>query len=423
MTRENTLRVIVVGGGAAGLVCAGFAAKNGCQVTVLERNERPARKVMITGKGRCNVTNATEPDEMIKNVPGNGRFLYSAFHNFTYHDTMALIEAMGVPLKIERGNRVFPVSDKAVDVVDALQKFAKKAGATIVNARVSSLIIENGVCHGVCDSKGNAYKADRVVVCTGGVSYPTTGSTGDGYELARQAGHTVVEPRGSLVPLQCAEPLCAAAQGLSLKNCGLTVVDTARNNKVVYTDFGEMLFTHFGVSGPMILSASAHLRDVTEHRYRLLIDLKPALSVAQLDARLLRDFSEMQNTDLQNALPKLLPKSLVEPFLAQIGVDGATKCHSVTKEQRETLKTAIKALPLSVVCARPVAEAIVTAGGVSVKEINPKTMQSKCCKGLFFAGEVLDVDAYTGGFNLQIAFSTGAAAGQYMGTEEDFYNE
>ncbi len=419
MTRENTLRVIVVGGGAAGLVCAGFAAKNGCSVTVLERNDRPARKVMITGKGRCNLTNATEPDEMIKNVPGNGRFLYSAFHNFTYHDTMALVESMGVPLKIERGNRVFPISDKAVDVVDALHKFAKKSGAVIERARVQSLILENGACVGVVDDKGREHRADRVVVCTGGVSYPTTGSTGDGYDMARQAGHTVIEPRGSLVPLECAEPLCEHAQGLSLKNCGLTVVDTARKNKVVYTDFGEMLFTHFGVSGPMILSASAHLRDVTAGRYRLLIDLKPALSAEQLDARMLRDFAEMQNADLQNALPKLLPRSLVEPFLSQIGVDGETKCHSVTREQRETLRTAVKALPLTVTKPRPVAEAVVTAGGVSIKEVDPKTMASKLCEGLYFAGEVLDVDAYTGGFNLQIAFSTGAAAGQYMGIEEE----
>ena len=419
MTRENTLRVLVVGGGAAGLVCAGFAAKNGGCVTVLERNDRPARKVMITGKGRCNLTNATEPDEMIKHVPGNGRFLYSAFHNFTYHDTMALVESMGVPLKIERGNRVFPVSDKAVDVVDALHKFAKKSGAVIERARVTSLIIEDGVCRGVKSDKGKEYRADRVVVCTGGMSYPTTGSTGDGYALARQAGHTITEPRGSLVPLECAEPLCEAAQGLSLKNCGLTVLDTARKNKVVYTDFGEMLFTHFGVSGPMILSASAHLRDVTEGRYRLLIDLKPALSAEQLDARLLRDFSEMQNADLQNALQKLLPKSLVEPLLLHIGVDGTTKCHSVTREQRERLRAAVKALPLPVTKPRPVAEAVVTAGGVSVKEVDPKTMASKLCKGLYFAGEVLDVDAYTGGFNLQIAFSTGAAAGQHIGFEEE----
>ena len=423
MERDKTLHTIVVGGGAAGLVCAGFAAKNGCRVTVLERNERPARKVMITGKGRCNLTNATEPDEMIKNVPGNGRFLYSAFHNFTYHDTMALVESMGVPLKVERGNRVFPVSDKAVDVVDALQKFAKKSGAIIERARVTSLLLEDGVCKGVKDDKGREHLADRVVVCTGGVSYPTTGSTGDGYDLARQAGHTVVEPRGSLVPLECAEPLCGEAQGLALKNCGLTVLDTARKNKVVYTDFGEMLFTHFGVSGPMILSASAHLRDITEGRYRLLVDLKPALSDTQLDDRMLRDFAEMQNLDLQNALPKLLPKSLVEPFLAQVGVDGSIKCHSVTRQQREALRAAVKALPLTVTKPRPAAEAVVTAGGVSVKEVDPKTMASKLCKGLYFAGEVLDVDAYTGGFNLQIAFSTGAAAGQHMEFEEELKDE
>ena len=412
MTRENTLHVIVVGGGASGLLAAGFAAQGGAEVTLIERNERPARKVMITGKGRCNLTNDCDLEQLIAHVPQNGRFLYSAFRAFSPRDMMALIEAQGVPLKVERGNRVFPVSDKAVDVVDALVAFARERGVTFTHDRVTELLLENGACRGVRGEQGD-YPADAVIVCTGGVSYPATGSTGDGYALARQAGHTIVPPRGSLVPLVSDDAVCTQAQGLSLKNCALTVTDTS-TGKTVYTDFGEMLFTHFGVSGPMILSASAHMRGTEEDRYRLSIDLKPALTPEELDRRLVRDFQQYSNLDMQNALSHLLPRSLISPVLTRARIPGSAKCHSVTREQRTALASVVKGLTVSIRGPRPVEEAIVTSGGVSVKEIEPGTMRSKLCRGLLFAGEVLDVDAYTGGFNLQIAFSTGAAAGRHV---------
>ena len=412
MTRGNALHVIVVGGGAAGLLAAGFAAESGANVTLIERNERPARKVMITGKGRCNLTNDSDLSGLIANVPQNGRFLYSAFRAFSPRDMMELVEAQGVPLKVERGNRVFPVSDKAVDVVDALTAFARERGVRTVRGRVTELALQDGACRGVRCEDGADYPADAVIVCTGGVSYPTTGSTGDGYTLARQAGHTVVPPRGSLVPLVSDDAVCVQAQGLSLKNCALSVTDT-RTGKTVYTDFGEMLFTHFGVSGPMILSASAHMREPDEDRYRLSIDLKPALSPDELDRRLVRDLTEYRNLDVQNALSHLLPHSLIGPVLSRARLPGSTKCHSVTREQRTALREVVKNLTIAVRGPRPVEEAIITSGGVSVKEIEPATMRSKLCRGLYFAGEVLDVDAYTGGFNLQIAFSTGAAAGRH----------
>jgi len=412
MTSQNALHVIVVGGGASGLIAAGFAAENGARVTLIERNERPARKVMITGKGRCNLTNDCDLPELIAHVPQNGRFLYSAFRAFSPRDMMALVEAQGVPLKVERGNRVFPVSDKAVDVVDALTAFARDRGVRFVHDRVTELLMENNTCIGVRGESGD-YPADAVIVCTGGKSYPATGSTGDGYALAAQAGHTVVPPHGSLVPLVSDDAVCVQAQGLSLKNCALTVTDTV-TGKIIYTDFGEMLFTHFGVSGPMILSASAHMRERQADRYRLTIDLKPALSPEELNRRLTRDFQAYHNTDLQNALPHLLPRSLIAPVLTRAHIPGSTKCHSVTREQRTALAAQVKGLTVSVRGTRPVEEAIVTSGGVSVKEIEPATMRSKLCRNLYFAGEVLDVDAYTGGFNLQIAFSTGAAAGRHV---------
>ena len=412
MTRGNTLHVIVVGGGASGLIAAGFAAESGAEVTLIERNERPARKVMITGKGRCNLTNDCDLTVLIAHVPQNGRFLYSAFRAFSPRDMMALIEAQGVPLKVERGNRVFPVSDKAVDVVDALTAFARERGVRFMHDRVTELLLDDGACRGVRGESGTDYAADAVIVCTGGLSYPSTGSTGDGYALARQAGHTIVPPRGSLVPLVSDDAVCVQAQGLSLKNCALTVTDVSAG-KTVYTDFGEMLFAHFGVSGPMVLSASAHMRGTEADRYRLSIDLKPALSPEELDRRLVRDLQQYSNLDVQNALSHLLPRSLIASVLTRAGLTGSTKCHSVTREQRAALLTVVKGLTVSIRGPRPVEEAIVTSGGVSVKEIEPATMRSKLCRGLSFAGEVLDVDAYTGGFNLQIAFSTGAAAGRH----------
>ena len=404
------MNVIVVGGGAAGLMAAGAAGRQGHTVTVVERNARPARKVMITGKGRCNVTNNCSIDTFIQHVPENGRFLYSALNAFTPQDTMDLFESMGVPLKTERGNRVFPVSDKAVDIVDALVKYAKGGGARFVEGRVTELVIDDGICTGVKLEDGTALSADRVLVATGGCSYPGTGSTGDGYTLARQAGHTIVDPRPSLVALSSPDLFCPDMQGLSLKNCGLQVRDNEKK-KIIYSDLGEMLFTHFGVSGPMVLSASAHMRQMSAGRYTLIIDWKPGLSHEQLDARILRDFAERSNMDLSNALGKLLPRLLIPVMLELCEIKPMKKCHAVTREERMRLVQGIKAMPVEISGFRPLAEAIVTAGGVSVKEVNAKTMESKLVSGLYFIGEVLDVDAYTGGFNLQIAFSTGMAAG------------
>ena len=404
------MKVIVIGGGAAGCMAAGAAARQGHSVTVVERNPRPARKVMITGKGRCNVTNNCDIDTFIRHVPENGRFLYSALNAFTPQDTMALFEEMGVPLKTERGNRVFPVSDKAVDIVDGLTKYAKTGGARFVQGRVTELVIADGACRGVKLEDGTVLDADRVIVATGGKSYPVTGSTGDGYALARQAGHTVTPTRPSLVALNSPDLFCLDMQGLSLKNCGLQVRDN-QTNKIIFTDLGEMLFTHFGVSGPMVLSASAHMRQMAEGRYTLIIDWKPGLTPEQLDARILRDFVERCNMDIANALGKLLPRLLIPVMLELTQIKPMKKCNAVTREERMRLVQGIKAMPVEISGFRPIEEAIVTSGGVSVKEINAKTMESKLVSGLHFAGEVLDVDAYTGGFNLQIAFSTGMAAG------------
>lgn len=407
------MNVLIIGGGAAGCIAAGAASRQGHAVTVIERNPRPARKVMITGKGRCNVTNNCSVDRFIAHVPQNGRFLYSALTAFTPQDMMALLEDMGVPLKTERGDRVFPCSDKAVDVVDGLVKYARSGGARFVEGRAVDLLIQDGVCTGVRLEDGRELPADRVIVATGGCSYPATGSTGDGYRLAQQAGHTVIEPRPSLVALESPDAFCMEMQGLSLKNCGLQVKDN-RTGKIIYTDLGEMLFTHFGVSGPMALSASAHMRQMEAERYTFLIDWKPGLSPEQLDCRLLRDLAERSNLDLGNALGKLLPRLLIPVILRLCHINAQKKCHSLTKEERQRLVTLIKAMPVRIDGFRPLAEAIITSGGVSVKEIDARTMASKCLPGLYFAGEVLDVDAYTGGFNLQIAFSTGMAAGSHL---------
>ena len=404
-------KVLIIGAGAAGLIAAGTASAAGKQVTVLERNERPARKVLITGKGRCNVTNnCKELDELISNVPVNGRFLYSAFSNFMPSDTVELIEDMGVPLKTERGNRVFPVSDKAVDIVDALVEYATGDGAVIVNGRAKELIVKNGEVKGALTFDGEIINADKVIIATGGMSYPQMGSTGDGYDLAKQAGHTIVEPKPSLVPLVAHEGFCTDLMGLSLKNAALRIIDTKRNNKVVYEDFGEMLFTHFGV--PMILSASSHLREMEKGRYLIYIDLKPALSCEQLDARILRDFSENNNKDYINSLGGLLPRKLIPVVVKLSGIKANEKVNQITKEQRNLLVKILKEFKITIKGFRPIDEAIITSGGVKVSEINPKTMESKLIKNLFFAGEVIDVDAYTGGFNLQIAFSTGRLAGE-----------
>lgn len=405
--------VIVIGGGAAGLMAGGMAARRGYAVTIVERNDRMARKVMITGKGRCNVTNDCTVDEFIAHIPGNGRFLYSAATAFSPQDMQDFLTEQGLALKTERGNRVFPVSDKAVDVVDTLVAFAKNSGCRFCKGRVTRLCIEDGVCTGVELEDGRRLDGYAVVVATGGASYPATGSTGDGYGLARQAGHTIVEPRPSLVPLVTEGTDAPRMQGLSLRNCALTVEDTAKH-KVIYRDFGELLFTHFGLSGPLTLSASAHMRQMAAGRYRLWLDLKPALSPEQLDARLVRDFTAQPNTDFGNALSGLLPRKMIPIVVERSGIPSDRKCRDITREQRAGLADCLKKFGLTVTGFRPIEEAIVTAGGVSVKEINAKTMESKLVSGLYFAGEVLDVDAYTGGFNLQIAFSTGVAAGNNL---------
>lgn len=402
------LDVVVIGGGPAGMMAAISASEEGASVLLLEPNERLGKKLNITGKGRCNLTNRCGVEEFLRSVPRNGRFLYSACSRFPSEDVMAFFEALGVPLKTERGNRVFPVSDRAFDVSGALERRLKKLRVSICRDRALSLAVRGGVLRGVEGEKG-LYEAGRAVVATGGVSYPLTGSTGDGYRLAEQAGHSIEEPRGSLVPLCAAGELCASMQGLSLKNAALRVYE---NNRKIYSDFGEMLFTHFGVSGPMILSASAHMRHFDRKSYRLEIDLKPALDEAALDRRLLSDFARRANGDFVHSLDDLLPRKMIEPFVRLTGIDPHRKVHDLTREQRRRALALLKAFPVEVTGPRPVAEAIVTSGGVAVKEVNPSTMESKLLPGLYFAGEVLDVDAYTGGFNLQIAWCTGRLAGQ-----------
>ena len=403
-------KVVVIGAGAAGLMAAGFAAENGANVTVIEKNKRVGRKIMITGKGRCNVTNDCDVQTYIRNVPVNGRFLYSAINNFTPQDTIYFFEELGLSLKTERGNRVFPESDKALDVVDTLHDFILDKGCKLVCDTAKALIIEDGEVIGVkCEEE--TYYADSVIVCCGGKSYPLTGSTGDGYTLAKQAGHTVTELKPSLVPLESKNTDCKSMQGLALKNVGLKIIDN-NSKKTVYTDFGEMLFTHFGVSGPMILSASSHIRDITEGKYTAEIDLKPALSLEQLDKRIQNDFRENANKDVSNSFSKLLPRKIIIPVLKRWGVPFDKKCNSITKEERKKLCELLKVFTVDISGFRPIEEAIITSGGVKTSEINPKTMESKLVHGLYFAGEVIDCDAYTGGFNLQIAWSTGKLAGE-----------
>lgn len=404
--------MVVIGAGAAGLMAGAESARLGNDVTIIEKMPRPARKVMITGKGRCNVTNACfDLEELISNVPTNPRFLYSAFSAFMPYDTIDLVENMGVPTKIERGNRVFPVSDKAVDIVDALVKNAENSGAKIIHGTAKSFEFENKHINAVFLENGTRIECDSVAICTGGKSYPATGSTGDGYVLAQSVGHTVTELRPSLVSLVCSNNFVPSLQGLSLKNISISVFDS---EKCVYTDFGEMLFTHYGVSGPVILSASAHLKNPNNHEYKIRIDLKPALDNKTLDKRIQRDFSANNNKNFINSLSALLPNKLIPVIVKLSDIEPSTKCNQISREQRLNLVKLIKGLTVNVSDFRPIEEAIITSGGVSVKEINPKTMQSKLVDNLFFAGEVIDVDAYTGGFNLQIAFSTGYLCGQNM---------
>ncbi len=400
--------VIVVGAGAAGCVAAGYAAQNGRRVLVLDRNKRPARKILVTGKGRCNVTNNCEPEEFFRHVRSNPRFLYSALNRFAPKKTMEFFEKLGVTLKTERGRRVFPASDKAMDIADALQLFMKNKNITLVQGRAKKLVLEDGVIVGVLTEGNEFYRAKKVIIATGGLSYPLTGSSGDGYELARQAGHTIVPTRASLVGISTAENLSEAA-GLSLKNVALRLYDLEKK-KPLYEGLGEMLITHEGVSGPLVLSASSFMSTGAEN-YRMELDLKPGLSMEELDARVLRDFADKKNRDLINSLGELLPHSFIPYVVAQSGVAPEIKVNQITKEQRKAICKSVKAFPLTPKALDDVETAIVTAGGVSVKEIDPKTMESKLLPGLFFAGEVLDLDAETGGYNLQIAFSTGHVAG------------
>lgn len=401
-------KIVVIGGGAAGLMAAIAAAQCGAQVQLIEPNERLGKKINITGKGRCNVTNDTDMEGLMAHIPRNGRFLYSALSRFGSRDTMAFFRRCGVPLKVERGDRVFPVSDSAFDITDALKRQVKALHIQWVHDRAVALEVADGHITAVAGEKGH-YSADAVILATGGMSYPGTGSTGDGYRMAAALGHTIVEPRGSLVPLVSDERCCRQMQGLSLKNVELTVYN--RKNRPVFREQGEMLFTHFGVSGPLVLSASAHLRDWEKEQYRLSIDLKPALDEQKLEARILRDIAANPNRDVENLLRGLVPNSMAPVMLHRLGVPAAQKAHSVTKEQRRALVQLLKRFELSVTGVRPVAEAIVTAGGVKVGEVKPNTMESKLVQGLYFAGELLDVDAYTGGFNLQIAWATGHLAG------------
>ncbi len=409
ITNKSPVTVAVVGAGAAGLMAAYAAAKEGAQVLLLEPNEKVGRKIVITGKGRCNVTNHCDTETFLSNVPQNPRFLYSALDTFGVQETMEFFEKQGVPLKTERGNRVFPQSDRSMDIVDALYSAVRRAGVTIYHKHVTALCTgEDGSICGV-EAEGHRYLADRVIVATGGASYPLTGSTGDGYRLAQQMGHTVTPLRASLIPLTCDGTDCPRMQGLSLKNVALTIYE---NNKKIYDGFGEMLFTHFGISGPLVLSASSHMRKWDKAQYRAEIDLKPALDRQTLDKRILSDFSEKPNVDFRNVLSALLPRKMIPIVIEHSGIDPHEKVNSITKKQRLALLTVMKQFPLTITGTRPIEEAIVTSGGVSVREVSPKTMESKKVPGLYFAGELLDIDAYTGGFNLQIAWSTGYLAGQ-----------
>ena len=410
MSKEIT----VIGGGAAGMMAAISAAEQGARVTLLEPNERLGKKLNITGKGRCNVTNDADRETLLANVPKNGRFLYSVFSRFDGRDAMAFFEALGVPLKVERGNRVFPVSDRSFDISAALERRLKALKVKLVRDRAVTLEMKNGAVQGVVGERGR-YGAQAVILATGGVSYPATGSTGEGHRMAREAGHTVTDLRGSLVPLRDFG-VGKELQGLSLRNVGLTVFE---NDKKLYTDFGELVFTHFGVSGPLILSASAHMRRFDQKAYRLEIDLKPALDEGQLDRRLLADFAKYANHDFCNALNDLLPQKLIPVLVAWSEIPPHQKVHDLTREQRRGLVQLLKHLPIAIAGPCPVTDAIVTSGGIKVSEIDPKTMASNLVKGLYFAGELIDVDAYTGGFNLQIAWATGRAAGIAAASEEE----
>lgn len=407
--KKSTFDAVIVGGGAAGLFAAVQASARGRRILLLEKNSRCGKKLLITGKGRCNVTNACTAEEALKNIPRNGRFLYSAMAAFPPEAAMAFFEQRGCPLKVERGNRVFPVSDRSADVLNVLERALQRGGVERRQTTVTGLSIADGTINGVLTADGPV-ACGTVLLCTGGASYPLTGSTGDGYRLAEQAGHTIQPPCGSLVPLVSPDEACAEMQGLSLRNTGVQLRD--EKGKTVYQDFGELLFTHFGVSGPTVLSASAHLKPGKS--YSLVLDLKPALDEGKLDARFLRDLEAYANRSMENALADLFPHSMIPVLLRRAGIDPALRANSLTRQQRRALLEETKRFVIPISGTRPVEEAIITRGGVSTKEIDPKTMASKLVHGLYFAGELIDCDAYTGGFNLQIAWATAHAAAQVL---------
>ena len=417
------MKVVVIGGGPAGMMSSITSAKRKNEVILIEKNSSLGRKLLITGKGRCNITSSLEMSEFINNTPGNGRFLFSAFQQFTNQDIIEMLKKNGLEVKKERGNRIFPVTDKAQSVLDCFEHELRANKVKIMRnstvKRINSIIGENNekVVNSVELENGKILEADKVIIATGGKSYPRTGSTGDGYKFAKELGHTIITPKASIVPLEADKELCQSLQGLSLKNVKIQLKNI-ENNKKIYDDFGEMLFTHFGVSGPTILSSSAHLLRVKnvdellkQRKIKLVIDLKPALSKEELDSRILRDFEEVKNKEFKNSLDKLLPKKMIEVIIKLSGIKENKKVNEITKEERFKLVELLKNFEVTITGFRPIEEAIVTAGGVSTKEINPKTMESKLVKGLYFAGEVIDVDSYTGGFNLQIAYSTGFVAG------------
>lgn len=403
-------KVIVIGGGPAGMMAAGTAAKRGHNVKLIEQNKILGKKLLITGKGRCNLTNACDDvEELIQNVPTNSSFLYSAFYTFTNMQTIDFFNELGVKTKVERGNRVFPESDKSMDIANAMKKYLTENNVEIIHDRVDDILCEDSSIKGVlCEKRGEIY-ADSVILATGGMSYQRTGSTGDGYYFSEKLGHRITDIRPSLVPLKVEDTWVASLAGLTLKNIEIKVKN--KNNKTIYTDFGEMMFAHFGITGPVVLSASAHMRDMDKEKYVVEIDLKPALDEKQLDERIRRDFSEMLNRDFRNSLNKLLPKSMIDVIIELSGIDPYKKVNSVTKEERKNLVHLLKCLKINISDFCDIEQAIITSGGVDVKEINPSTMESKIVNGLYFAGEIIDVDAYTGGFNLQIAFSSGFLAG------------
>jgi len=421
--------VIVIGGGPAGMMAAITAAEYGNNVTIIEKNSDFGKKLLITGKGRCNITSSLYMSEFIKNTPGNGQFLYSAFQNYTNTDIIDFLKNQGLEVKEERGNRIFPVTDKSIDVLNCFKsKINELKIKKLFNTRVQKILVQNGEVLGVRTEK-EIIQTDKIILATGGKSYPLTGSTGDGYLIAKNIGHKVTEIRPSLVPLVIYEKNeCKEMQGLSLRNVGIKIIDESKN-KLIYEDFGEMIFTHFGISGPTILSGSAHLvrykeidNLMKEQKIKLQIDLKPALTEEQLDERILRDFKEFKNKQFKHALDKLLPQKMIPIVIEKTKINEEKRVNEITKEERRNLVKVLKKFELTIKDFRPVEEAIITSGGINIKEINPKTMESKLVKGLYFAGEIIDVDSYTGGFNLQIAYSTGYTAGMHVGDLEEWKN-